>query len=322
MPTRGNRHGNGGSGGGSNSTQNSSLPIDNFSGSLMRLLAMLLEMAVEQALSRDCQEEQHAQLSPRVQDIVSYAVSAGVFEKLAAYCGGVRDPIDEDQPGALFFARTGGPAAIRQDVSQLGATLRVTELVGGVSMLYGMLLHQGATPRGPGATPPPLPAHTVHVARATLRLLLEVAEMDLALFQGVLGSEGMSLQFRHLSSYLLWACQGVQGHADLLLQDVVRVVGFFAVRNHDNQMTIQSGFTPTVLQQLCTLPFEYFMEEERIRVLMPTLLACCWDNPETRAVLEQELSFQQLEDFRVSEVGRQDSLVSLLQSEATSPPPP
>lgn len=68
-------------------------------------------------------------------------------------------------------------------MSQLGATLRVTELVGGVSMLYGMLLHQGAPPRSSQAGPPTLPPHTVAVARATLRLLREVAEMDLALFQ-------------------------------------------------------------------------------------------------------------------------------------------
>jgi hypothetical protein len=55
--------------------------------------------------------------------------------------------------------------------------------MGGVSMLYGMLLHQGAPPRSSQASPPPLPPHTVAVAIETLRLLQEVAEMDLNLFQ-------------------------------------------------------------------------------------------------------------------------------------------
>jgi hypothetical protein len=50
-------------------------------------------------------------------------------------------------------------------------------------MLYGMLLHQGAPPRGSLVPPPPLPPHTIAVAKATLTLLREVAEMDLALFQ-------------------------------------------------------------------------------------------------------------------------------------------
>jgi hypothetical protein len=57
------------------------------------------------------------------------------------------------------------------------------------------------------------------------------------------------------------------------------------------QMTIQSGFTPTVLQQLCNLPIQYFSEERLTAVLLPTLLACCWENAETRAVLEQEIGF-------------------------------
>jgi hypothetical protein len=56
-------------------------------------------------------------------------------------------------------------------------------------------------------------------------------------------------------------------------------------------MTIQSGFTPTVLQQLCNLPIQYFSEERLTAVLLPSLLACCWDNAETRAVLEQEIGF-------------------------------
>ncbi|XP_059474392.1 S phase cyclin A-associated protein in the endoplasmic reticulum isoform X2 [Neocloeon triangulifer] len=303
----------------------SSLAIctDNFAGSLMNLLGMILEQAVPGAVNQS-----DDQFVPRLQDVVSYAVCMGLLEKLAACCSSVRDPIDDDPSSAAFLlstlrllrslvacARTGGSGAIRQDVSQLGATLRITELMGGVSMLYGMLLHQGAPPRTGSAPPPPLPAHTVSVAVETLRLLQEVAEMDLNLFQGVLGAEGMSLQFRHLASYLLWACSNVETQEyEELLQGVIRIVGFFAVRNHDNQTTIQSGFTPTVLQQLCNLPIQYFSEERLSAVLLPTLLACCWENAETRAVLEQEVGFEMLQSFKVSEAGQKDSIVILLDS--------
>lgn len=58
------------------------------------------------------------------------------------------------------------------------------------------------------------------------------------------------------------------------------------------QMVIQSGYMPTVLQQLCNLPFPYFSNPALSAVLFPTLLACCSDNQQNRAILEQEVSFQ------------------------------
>lgn len=60
------------------------------------------------------------------------------------------------------------------------------------------------------------------------------------------------------------------------------------------QMMLQSGSQPTVLQQLCQLPFAYFSQPSRSAVLLPTLLACCHGNARNRAVLEQELAYQVL----------------------------
>ncbi|KAG8228338.1 hypothetical protein J437_LFUL009383 [Ladona fulva] len=55
---------------------------------------------------------------------------------------------------------------------------------------------------------------------------------------------------------------------------------------------IQSGYMPTVLQQLCSLPFEYFSSPPLTMVLFPTLLACCRGNRENRHILEREVSYQ------------------------------
>jgi hypothetical protein len=57
-------------------------------------------------------------------------------------------------------------------------------------------------------------------------------------------------------------------------------------------MILQSGHMPSVLQQLCRLPFGYFSDKSLRAILLPSLLACCHDNPANRAVLQKEMSYQ------------------------------
>ena len=58
------------------------------------------------------------------------------------------------------------------------------------------------------------------------------------------------------------------------------------------QMILQSGHMPSVLQQLCRLPFNYFSDKALRAILLPTLLACCHGNPANRDVLQKEMSYQ------------------------------
>ena len=63
------------------------------------------------------------------------------------------------------------------------------------------------------------------------------------------------------------------------------------------QVIIQSGQPPTVLQQLCALPFQYFSDPRLTNVLFPTLVSCCYNNHLNREILEQDLSCALLANF-------------------------
>ena len=68
------------------------------------------------------------------------------------------------------------------DPSQLILTFEVTDLVGIVSLLYGMLLHSGAPSRGDSA-PPELSAQSLAIAVSGLRMLNHMAVLDLSMLQ-------------------------------------------------------------------------------------------------------------------------------------------
>ncbi|MEQ2231901.1 hypothetical protein ILYODFUR_005407 [Ilyodon furcidens] len=113
--------------------------------------------------------------------------------------------------------------------------------------------------------------------------------------QSVLGAEGLSLAFRHIGSSLLWYC--TQHSSEELLHEVIICVGYFTVNHPDNQVIVQSGRQPSVLQKLCQLPFQYFSHPHLIRVLFPTLISACYNNSHNKVILQQEMSCVLLATF-------------------------
>ncbi|XP_063955862.1 S phase cyclin A-associated protein in the endoplasmic reticulum-like isoform X2 [Lytechinus pictus] len=294
-------------------------PHDSVAGSLMLLLTSILNVLVKHRpqspsspdgkLPSSAKKKQKDTFDQWGMDVVSYLVSCGVLDKLTVYFNNVRNPIDQEPQiaeflqhamgllGAMtrFISTTSNRSAEgifgpkKDDPTQLVATFQVTGLGGIVSLLYGILLHGGAPSRDSSMTPPEIPEHTLSVVNAGIKMLSSIATLDLNVLQTALGAEGTSLEFRHIATYLMWYCSHFTANEDLL-HEVILIVGYITVLNLDNQILVQTGNTPTLLQQLCSLPFQYFSDPRLINVLFPTLISCCYDNAENKKILQQEMS--------------------------------
>lgn len=250
----------------------------------------------------------------RVQDLISYMVNIGLIEKLGGCFLSVQGPIDENPKMAAFlqhavgllrgmcilcFAVTGRSCSIfdnnRQEPTGLTSALQATDLAGVLHMLYCVLFH--GTISDPGAASPKesYAQNTVQVAIQSLRFFNSFAALDLPAFQSIVGAEGLSLAFRHIASSLLGHCGQVS--CESLLHEVIVCVGYFTVNHPDNQVIVQSGRHPTLLQRLCQLPFQYFSDPRLIKVLFPSLIAACYDNRQNKIILEQEMSCVLLATF-------------------------
>ncbi|NXN92808.1 SCAPE protein, partial [Rhinopomastus cyanomelas] len=245
--------------------------------------------------------------SSRVQDLISYVVNIGLINKLCCCFLSVQGPVDENPKIASFlqnatavlhgicqlcFAVNGRSWNIfdsaRQDLTGLTAVLQSTDLVGVLHMLYCVLFHGTISDPNTASPKDSYAANTVQVAIQSLRFFNSFAVLDLPAFQSIVGAEGLSLAFRHIISSLLWYCS--QHTCEGLLHEVIICVGYFTVNNTDNQIIVQSGRHPTVLQKLCQLPFQYFSDPRLIKVLFPSLIAACYNNPQNKIILEQEMS--------------------------------
>ncbi|XP_040269541.1 S phase cyclin A-associated protein in the endoplasmic reticulum isoform X1 [Bufo bufo] len=249
----------------------------------------------------------------RIQDIISYTINIGLIDKLSGCFISIQGPLDESPKLAAFLQAattllhelcrlsisvtpsTWDIFESHQDPTGLSAALQSSDLVGVVHMLYCALFHNSSSEPNVSSSKETYEHNTIQVAVQSLRFLNSFATLHLQSFQSVVGAEGLSLAFRHVISYLIWFC--TQYMCEDLLHEIIVCVGYFTVNHADNQVIVQSGRHPTVLQKLCQLPFQYFSDSRLVRLLFPTLISACYNNPQNRLILEQELSCQLLATF-------------------------
>ncbi|KAK0087810.1 hypothetical protein PV325_013994 [Microctonus aethiopoides] len=286
----------------------------------------------------------------RLHDIIGFLVTGGLIERVSRHCGALIETdffLDHDHESSLLLAsydllyrlgchikqisiHNNSNLTSRNEVEQTTVeshfigSLEMSEVAGAVGCLYATfaLSHQKC--------PSPISGQSnclssvKLIAYRALQLLRIIGEIDLQTLQKLLGAEGTSLQWRLISSHLI-----ARFHREPLaetsnvavatpssiqiLSELFNVIGYFAVNNVNNQMVLQTACAgPSVLQHLCTLPFPFYGDPRLASFTLPTLLAVIHKNPEATAVLSREMSYQLLEEYKDSDVGKHHPLIRLL----------
>ncbi|RDD45092.1 S phase cyclin A-associated protein in the endoplasmic reticulum [Trichoplax sp. H2] len=262
----------------------------------------LLSAIFTSLIRNDCKSvtiSENVSLYQRALDCISYIVCVGIIDALKSFFGLVYNSILVDN-GVLELShecikfllelssylierpRTIFKNKKFQDNCNLLTAFKETQFVA------------NGPPRR-ASDPPKLCSRIHNLIKTSIELLNCVAVLDLDLFQSILGQEGISLEYRHVMVYLLWHFSFHKD--DALLQDIIMNIGYYSILNNDNQTFIQASRSPTILQLLCALPFDYFSNPRLKDVLFPTLMALCFRNYDNKAILDQESSSSFLAEY-------------------------
>ncbi|KAJ6359007.1 hypothetical protein OIU76_000679 [Salix suchowensis] len=149
-----------------------------------------------------------------------------------------------------------------------------------------------------------LPSNFEEVATGVLKVLNNLALLDIVFMQRMLARPDLKMEFFHLMSFLLSHCTSkwkvANDQVGFLLLECLSLLGYFALFHTENQAVLRWGKSPTILHKICDLPFVFFSDTELIPVLAGALVAACYGCEQNKCVVQQELSM--------------DMLVSLLRS--------
>ncbi|MCO5606287.1 hypothetical protein L7F22_060474 [Adiantum nelumboides] len=210
---------------------------------------------------------------------------------------------------------------ICHSITFLVSAISETGLVGLPSLLTAVLLQTNprSTPEQAAAV---LPPNFEEVATCVLKVLNNLARLDLGLVQSLLAMPDLQMEFFHLVSFLLSHCtckwrNSTDQVASLLLETLL-LLGYFALLHPGNQAVLRWGKSPTILHKICDLPFAFFSDPSLMPALVGTLLAVCYGSEQNRDVVREELSMEMLLSLLKS--SRSDTLADKesIVTEATS----
>ncbi|KAK6925063.1 S phase cyclin A-associated protein in the endoplasmic reticulum, N-terminal [Dillenia turbinata] len=185
---------------------------------------------------------------------------------------------------------------IKQPAAYLLSVISETGLVSLPSMLTAVLLQ--ANNRSGDQAAYVLPSNFEEVATGVLKVLNNLALMDINFLQNVLARPDLKMEFFHFISFLLSYCtvkwKVASDQVGLLLLESLSLLGYFALFHPGNQAVLRWGKSPTILHKVCDLPFVFFSDPKLMPVLAGTLVAACFGCEQNKGVVQQELSTDML----------------------------
>ncbi|KAL1818369.1 hypothetical protein ACET3Z_013238 [Daucus carota] len=204
-------------------------------------------------------------------------------EKSSVYSGAVE--IKEERLG------------LKQPVAFLLSAISETGLVCLPSLLTAVLLQANnrlSSDQGSYV----LPSNFEDAATGVLKVLNNLALIDINFIQMMLARADLKMEFFHLMSFLLSHCTSKWGVASnkigLLLFESLLLLSYFSLFHYENQAVLRWGKSPTILHKVCDLPFVFFSDPELMPILAGTLVAACFGCDQNKDVVQQELSTDML----------------------------
>ncbi|XP_073227045.1 uncharacterized protein [Cicer arietinum] len=145
-----------------------------------------------------------------------------------------------------------------------------------------------------------LPSNFEEVATGVLKVLNNVALLDLAFLQRMLAMPDLKMEIFHLMSFLLSHCatrwKAPNDQVGSLMLESLSLLGHFALFHPGNQAVLRwaKSPTPTILHKVCDLPFVFFSDPELMPILAGTLVAACYGCEQNKFMVQQELSVDML----------------------------
>ncbi|KAK8493203.1 hypothetical protein V6N12_008703 [Hibiscus sabdariffa] len=188
-------------------------------------------------------------------------------------------------------------SCLKQPVAFLLSAISETGLVSLPSLLTSVLLQANNKLPSEQASNA-LPSNFEEVATGVLKVLNNLALLDITFIQRMLARSDLKMEFFHLMSFLLSYCtskwKAANDQIGLLLLESLLLLGYFALFHSGNQAVLRWGKSPTILHKVCDLPFVFFSDPELMPVLAGTLLAACYGCEQNKDVVQQELSMDML----------------------------
>ncbi|KAK9158020.1 hypothetical protein Scep_004594 [Stephania cephalantha] len=185
----------------------------------------------------------------------------------------------------------------KHPVAFLLSVIVETSLVSLPSLLTAVLLQansRSASEQGSYV----LPSNFEEVATGVLKVLNNLALLDIRLIQRMLGRPDLKMEFFHLMSFLLSHCcskwKAATDQVGQLLLESLLLLGYFGLLHPGNQAVLRWGKSPTILQKVCDLPFAFFSDPELMPTLAATLVAACYGCEQNRVVVQLEISTEML----------------------------